>query len=103
MAQIRFATFPVKDPTEKKDYSFDWSAELDKTGDTISTSAWEITGIGLTLSSSPAHSKDDKTTTAWFEAGTAGVTYVLVNRIVTTQGRTHEGSALLPCADAGAA
>lgn len=103
MAQIRFAALPAKDPDEKKDYSFDWSAELDKTGDTISTSTWVITGSGLTASSSPAASKDDKTTTVWLESGTAGTDYVITNRIVTTQGRTHEATATLQVRDAGAA
>lgn len=102
MAQIRFATFPTKDPDEKKDYSMDWSAELDKTGDTISSSQWFITGAGLTQSSSPAPTNDAKTTTVWYEAGTAGTDYVITNRIATTQGRIHEGSAVLPCRNAGA-
>lgn len=102
MAQIRFANFPTKDADEKKDYSFDWSKELDKTGDTISASTWAITGSGLTQSSSPAASFDNKTTTVWFEAGTAGTDYVITNRITTAQGRTHEGSAVLQCRNAGA-
>lgn len=103
MAQIRYATFTSKDPEEKKDYSCDWSAELDKTGDTISSSTWTVTGAGLTQSGSPAPTHDAKTTTVWYEAGTIGTDYVLTNRIVTAQGRTHEASAVLPCRDAGAA
>jgi hypothetical protein len=102
MAQIRFTTFPPKDPDEKKDYSFDWSAELDKTADTISSSTWVVTGTGLTQSSSPAPSFDHRTATVWYEAGTIGTDYVITNRIVTAQGRTHEASAILPCRDAGA-
>ena len=101
MAQIRFAPFPPKDPDEKKDYSFDWSPEMDKTGDAITSSTWVVTGTGLTTSISPAPTFDDKTTTVWFEAGTALTDYVVVNRIVTTQGRTHEASAVLPCKSAG--
>ena len=102
MAQIRFATFPTKDPDEKKDYSIDWSAELDNTGDTITASTWVVTGTGLTQSTSPAPTFDDKTTTVWYEAGTAGIDYVICNRITTAQGCTHEASAMLPCRSAGA-
>lgn len=101
MAQFRFASFTAKDPSEKKDYSFVWTKELERTRDSISSSVWEITGAGLTQSSSPVATNDAQTTTVWFEAGTAGTDYIIVNRITTTQGRTHEASAILPCRDAG--
>lgn len=101
MAQFRFASYRAKDPSEKKDYSLVWSKELNKTGDTITSSVWEITGAGLTQSATPPNTFDDQTTTVWFEAGTAGTDYIIVNRITTTQGRTHEASAILPCRDAG--
>lgn len=101
MAQIRIGTFETKSPAEAKDYSLTWDEELDETGDTISSSTWVVTGTGLTQALSPAPTFDDKTTTVWYEAGTALTDYVIVNRIVTTQGRTHEASAVLPCRSAG--
>src|SRR6185503_5406221 len=101
MAQIRFASFTTKDPDEKKDYSFDWRAELNKDGDTITASTWVITGAGLTQSASPAPSFDVYTTTVWYEAGTAGTDYVITNRITTASGRIHEASVGLACRSAG--
>lgn len=104
MAQIRIGPVPPKSPNEKKDYSLDWSPELDKTGDTITgTPTWTITGAGLTQSGgAQAPTNDSKSTTVWYEAGTAGVDYVITNKITTTQGRTHEASFVLPCRNAGA-
>lgn len=77
---------PVKDPDEVKDYSLDWSALL--VDDTISTSMWTLaSGVGLTIGAS---SNTDTLSTVWLSAGTAGVNYELLNRVVTTGGRTYD-------------
>lgn len=76
----------VKDPDEVKDYKLDWAAMLDT--DTISTSTWSVAvGAGLVIDS---NSKTNTDTTVWLSAGTAGVTYELLNRVVTAGGRTYD-------------
>ncbi|MDX0654222.1 hypothetical protein GOL39_18295 [Sinorhizobium medicae] len=77
---------PVKDPDEVKDYSLDWSALL--VDDTISASTWTLaSGVGLTIGAS---SNTDTLSTVWLSGGTAGVNYELLNRVVTTGGRTYD-------------
>lgn len=77
---------PVKDPDEVKDYSLDWSALL--VDDTISTSTWTLaSGEGLAIGS---NSNTDTLSTVWLSGGAAGVNYGLLNRVVTTGGRTYD-------------
>jgi hypothetical protein len=78
--------YVTKDPSAVLDYGVDWTDWLD--GDTISTSTWTVPS-GITKDS------DSKTTTGtiiWLSGGTLGESYVLVNRIVTTNSpaRTDE-------------
>lgn len=80
-------SFPHKDPDEVKDYVLDWSDRLD-TGDTISTSAWSVVTTGVDLITIDSDDNDDTTTTVWLSAGTLDVQYELLNRVVTTGGRT---------------
>jgi hypothetical protein len=86
-----------KDPDEKKDYGFDWSAWLSSVppADTISSSAWVLpTGI---TQSTPAPSNDTTTTTIWLSGGTAGASYTVVNRITTAAGRIAEAAFRILC------
>jgi len=77
---------PVKDPDEVKDYSLDWSALL--VADAISTSTWTLSsGVGLTIG---VTSHTGTLSTVWLSGGTAGVNYELLNRVVTTGGRTYD-------------
>jgi hypothetical protein len=78
-------TWPDKDPDEVLDFQVDWSERLDD-GDVISTSTFTVPA-GLTLNSS---SKTDTTTTAWLQGGTLNSNYDVLNRIVTTGGRTMD-------------
>lgn len=82
-----------KRPAEVLDYGFDWAAELAATDpdDVISTSTW-IIPAGLTAG---AQGVTGSVTTVWISGGTDGADYVIVNRITTTGGRTHESSAQL--------
>lgn len=82
--------WPDKDPDDVLDYQVDWSGRL-PTGDTISTSTW-IVPAGLTKDSD---STSTKTTTIWLSGGTAGSTYSVTNRVVTTGGRTMDASVTL--------
>lgn len=80
----------LKDPQAVLDYKWDWSTWL-PTGDTISTHT--ITApTGLTVASS---ANTTTTVTAWLSGGTAGNTYSVACKIVTTQGRTDERSILV--------
>lgn len=79
----------IKDPSAKLDYGFDWSEWL-ADGETITTSTWTVPS-GITKDT------DTKSTTGtivWLSGGTAGESYRLVNRIVTSAGtpRTEERS-----------
>lgn len=74
----------TKDPAAVLDYGVDWSAWLGT--DTISSSTWTVPA-GLTQS---AATNDTTSTTVWLSGGTVGQRYSVVNRIVTTGGRTDE-------------
>lgn len=74
-----------KDPNEVKDYGLDWSALLGD--DTITTSAWSVDDAGLTIGTT---SNTTTATTVWVSSGSPGVTYSLLNRIITAGGRTYD-------------
>jgi hypothetical protein len=102
MAQLLFATLPPKAAAEKKDYGFDWSAELNKDGDTIAAgvgnSSWAVTPAGVTVNTTDKpKTHDDKTTTVWLDPGStpSADPYTVTNTIITTQGRIHVGTASL--------
>jgi hypothetical protein len=75
-----------KDPDAKLDYGFDWATWLGS--DTISSSSWTVP-TGLTKVSD---TNDTTTTTVWLSGGTAGVSYRVVNSIVTAGGREEDRS-----------
>lgn len=66
------------------DYVEDWSGWL-APGDSIQSSEW-IAPSDLTLDASSAADS----ATVFISGGTEGLTYRIVNRIVTAQGRTAE-------------
>ena len=95
MAQHIFPPLPVKAVAEKKDYSFDWSRELDKDADTITASAWSIeAGVTINTTTNPA-TNDTKTTTVWLDPGSTVGSYNLKNTITTTRSRIHVATASL--------
>lgn len=76
-----------KDPQSVLDYGIDWSDWL-ASGETISTSTWTVpTGI-----TEDSDSKGDTSTIIWLSGGTAGATYKIANKIVTSDSRTVERS-----------
>jgi hypothetical protein len=75
----------TKDPDEVLDYTLNWAARL-VADDVISTSTW-IVPDGVTKNSD---NKTDKIVTIWLSGGTLNASYSLVNRIVTTAGRTMD-------------
>lgn len=86
----------TKDPDEVVDYDFSWAGQLtDMDSDTIATSTWTVPA-GITKNSS---SNTDTRAKVWLSGGTAGQTYTLLNRIVTTGGRTLDQSIKLKMKD----
>lgn len=75
----------LKDPDAVLDFGFKWSDWL-ATGETISTSTWTVE-TGITEDST---AKTDVKTSIWLSGGTAGTTYEVTNKIVTSQSRTDE-------------
>lgn len=91
------------DPSEKLDYTCDWSGFLDDGGspsDSISTSTWSIVPQSP---GSPTHPQltgaihTANTATVFVEAGMWGEIYQLSNQITTTMGRTAERSFTIRC------
>jgi len=76
----------TKDPDSTLDYVINWSNWLDS--DAISTSSWTVSS-GITNES---ESNTSTTATIWLSGGTAGETYRVTNRIVTSGGRTVDRS-----------
>lgn len=81
--------WPPKDPDEILDYQFDWSARL-VAPEVISSSTMIKASGSVTLS---ADGFASPITSVWMTGGTAGDVCIVTNRIVTSQGRTHEASA----------
>jgi hypothetical protein len=79
-----------RDPSAIKDYGFDWTSWL-SSGDTILSSVWSA---GTCVASASAVSSN--TTMTFIGGGTAGESYRVTNRIITTQGRTEEKSFDMP-------
>jgi hypothetical protein len=83
-----------KDPDATLDYKRNWGPWLaDADDDTIVTSTW-IVPDGLTKDS---ESNDTTTATVWLSGGTAGLSYDVVNRITTAQGRTDDRTLIIMC------
>lgn len=75
---------PVKEANSKRDYGFDYSAEIGT--DTITVSTWTA-DAGLTLTG-PTFSATK--TSVFIEGGVEGQTLTAINRVTTTAGRTYE-------------
>lgn len=79
-------------PSAKLDYGFDWSLWL-ASGETISTSSWEIDA--LLTQSSPSIA--GAVTSVFVEGGVAGTHYYITNTIVTSVGRKDSRTIKLYC------
>jgi hypothetical protein len=76
--------WPNKDPNEVLDYAIDWSQRL--AGDIISISTFTVpTGIVMN-----SQSHTNTMATIWLSGGSEGVTYDILNRVVTNGGRTMD-------------
>lgn len=83
-----------KDPSDILDYEVDWSEWLEST-ETIDTVTWSVP-TGLTQTDDDV---TDTTATVWLSGGTAGTTYEVACKILTTAGRTAERSFRVRCED----
>jgi len=88
----------IKDPDAVKDYKFDWKGQTNGlgnsdylvSGETIS-SYTIIPETGITVDSGSA-TDTNTSVTVWLSGGTAGVSYDVTCRIVTSAGRTEDRS-----------
>lgn len=85
-----------KDPDDIAEYSINWEERLDE-GDSIFSSEWLVPS-GLTKG---VASVAGKIATVWLSGGTHGEKYIIVNRVVTQQGRTFDEGAVLYVTSAG--
>jgi hypothetical protein len=96
-------SWPSKDPNEILDYQLDWAKALTpKTGpvDSIETSEWTVPdGLVSTSDEITANSKGvaNAATTIWLTGGEEGISYVLMNRVVTAGARTMDQSVKIRC------
>lgn len=77
----------VKDPQAVLDYIVDWEDAL-VTGESLSSSTWTV-AAGLTNVTTSFSSTD---ATIWLSGGSAGITYLVTNHIITTEGREDDKS-----------
>ncbi len=82
----------AKDPNDVADYVVNWADALDE-GDALSSVTW-VMPDGITKDS---QSKTDTTATIWLSGGTAGETYEIICRVVTTMARTFDQTMKLKC------
>lgn len=82
-------SWPFKDPNEVLDYEIDWSARIG--GDAISSVTWTVPS-GITKDRD-AVSGD--IAAIWLSGGTAGTSYDIGCRVVTTGGRTYDETVTL--------
>lgn len=87
-----------KDPSELKDYSFDWSGDLGD--DTIaSASAALVAGAEAGLTIVDGNDYSGELSTFWVSGGTAGQTALIRGTIITAGGRTLEKTGVLRVVD----
>jgi len=79
--------FFLKDPSDTLDWSMDWNLFLPAT-DALTASEWAVPGgITKTKESFTARSAH-----IWLSGGTVDMTYVLTNKVTTSEGRIVERS-----------
>ena len=98
-----FTTFPIKDPTAKLDYLFDWAPKTNnreltdwlKEDELITSQVVSVDPIGLTIVSDSIV-ESAKAVLVWLSGGTDLVTYTVSCKIVTNKGREDTRRAIIP-------
>ncbi len=93
---------PPKDPNAVLDYVFDWKANTNGRGDsdwlasgeTISSHTITV-DTGITKDSS-SQTDTNTSVTVWLSGGTAGTSYEVACKIVTSASRTDERTMIIP-------
>ena len=88
-----FMLTTYKDPESVEDFVFDWTKIL--AGDTITGSAWEITGGGTGGVVASTSTNDASTATARLTGGVVGVTYTVKNLVTLASGQRKARSILV--------
>lgn len=87
----------AQDPQSRLDYKVKWTRWLAAVGDTIAASTWTSADAALVVENSTFTNTE---TIVWVRGGVAGATYLITNRIVTSQGRTDERTLKIKIKDA---
>lgn len=77
------------DPSETKDFAFDWSPQL-SAGETVS--AQVVTFIDAAGTTSPSNSVATPISRVWLTGGTHGARVIFIIRVTTSGGKTLEES-----------
>lgn len=75
------------DPSETKDFAFDWSPQL---GDGETVSSQTVTMIDAAGTTNPSNSLASPVSRVWLAGGTVGLRAIFTIRAVTSGGRTLE-------------
>lgn len=89
-------SWPTKDPNEVLDYQLNWANADDprlETGETITSSTFSVEEGDVVIDSSSYVASG--LTTVWLSGGTAGIRCTILNRIITSGGRTYDQSVRL--------
>jgi hypothetical protein len=94
-----------KDPNEVLACTFDWTAKLNAGATVTGTNTWSATptspGTPLTFAS-PTIVTGGRKTSALASGGVAGETYIVTNRVTTSDGETLEESGKLKVKESSA-
>lgn len=89
-------SWPSKDPDEVLDYQLNWADPEDprlETGETLTSSSWTVAEGDVAIQSDSYVSSG--LTTVWLTGGSDGVKCELLNRVVTSAGRTYDETVVL--------
>lgn len=84
------------DPSETKDFAFDWSPQL---GDGETVSSQTVTMIDAAGTTNPSNSLASPVSRVWLAGGTVGLRAIFTIRAVTSGGRTLEAALAVDIVD----
>lgn len=84
-------SWPSKDPNEVLDYQIDWADTTSPrlvTGETLTASTYTVPTGDVVIASNSFTAAG--VTTVWLSGGTDGTLCMVLNRVVTSAGRTYD-------------